>query len=429
MPGSSTLGAILNTLFERRPFARRSSDNRSLTELCEAILAERAEASTLELAGAALGRYAAMPAEERTAFFAWLNESLDIDGAAVAELATAYAADPAPETYRALIRASESRRLELFRRLNQVPGGTAELVRMRADLLALLHDRPELGRTDQDFVHLLRSWFNRGFLVLRRITWDSPASILEKIIAYEAVHAIRNWDDLRRRLEPQDRRLFAFFHPAMPAEPLIFVEVALMRGVPSAITEVLDEEREVLDPAQADTAVFYSISNCQKGLSGISFGNSLIKQVVRDLAAELPHIRSFVTLSPIPGLSAWLQREGLSQAAADAERLRRLTAHYLLNVKTADGRPLDPVARFHLGNGASVHAIHLDADPSEQGRARSHGVMVNYLYDLRRIGAAQDAFERSGEVAASPAVRALARQAKPLLAPPEAEETKEGARP
>src|SRR6056297_2602739 len=207
---------------------------------------------------------------------------------------------PTAVTYKRLMQAGEPKRQEVIRRLNKVPGATGALVEMRADLLRHLHEAPEIGVLDLDFKHLFKSWFNRGFLVLRPISWESPAAILEKIIAYEAVHAIDSWQSLRARLEPRDRRCFAFFHPAMPDEPLIFVEVALTRGVPGSIQGLLAEPREPLPAAEADTAVFYSISNCQPGLAGISFGNSLIKQVVEDLSRELKGLKTFVTLSPIP---------------------------------------------------------------------------------------------------------------------------------
>ena len=239
---------------------------------------------------------------------------------------------------------------------------------------------------------------------MQAISWESPALILEKIIAYEAVHEIQNWDDLRRRLEPEDRRCFAFFHPSMPTEPLIFVEVALTKGVPNSVQSLLSENREALDETSADTAVFYSISNCQAGLAGVSFGNSLIKQVARDLSQDLKNLKTFVTLSPLPGLNAWLaeQEEG---------KLDRLAAKYLLDAKDARGRPIDPVARFHLGNGALVHAVHEGADTSDRGMAQSSGVMVNYLYDLSRISQNAIQFSQHYRVAASAAVKALARRA------------------
>ncbi|MBZ0124470.1 MAG: malonyl-CoA decarboxylase, partial [Roseovarius sp.] len=265
---------------------------------------------------------------------------------------------------------------------------------------------------DLDFRHLFASWFNRGFLVLRPISWESPAHILEKIIAYEAVHAIGSWEDLRRRVEPADRRCFAFFHPAMPDEPLIFVEVALTRGTPGSVQALLAGDREVLDDEKADTAVFYSISNCQAGLASISFGNSLIKQVAADLSLELPGLRTFVTLSPIPGFTAWLKAEELVHDPGDDTQMRMLAAFYLLRAKRGNGQPLDPVARFHLDNGASVHQVHARADTSPNGLKQSQGVMVNYLYDLARVTQNHERFAASSQIAASSEVRALAAAAE-----------------
>ena len=310
---------------------------------------------------------------------------------------------------------AEPLRYEFLRRLNGPPAATAGLVRMRADLLGQLAEHPDLARTDADFVRMLRSWFNRGFLILRQITWDTPASVLEKIIAYEAVHEIKTWEDLRQRLKPDDRRCFAFFHPAMPQEPLIFVEVALVRGVPSSIQGVLAAEREILEAEAADSAVFYSISNCQKGLAGISFGNSLIKQVVRDLSMDLPNIRNFVTLSPIPGLRRWAERQSISIDGQNQENVVRLAAHYLADQRSKTGQPLDPVARFHLSNGAQILAVNPQADLSENGLAQSWGVMVNYLYEPDRIAENLRLLHETDQLAMSAGVRALAQQGAQLV--------------
>ncbi|MEL6220123.1 MAG: malonyl-CoA decarboxylase family protein, partial [Pseudomonadota bacterium] len=290
-----------------------------------------------------------------------------------------------------------------------------------------------LKQLDRDFHHLFSSWFNRGFLELRAIDWSTPAAILEKIIAYEAVHAIQDWDDLRRRVAAPDRQLYAFFHPALPDEPLIFVEVALTDAIPGAISPILARERAPLDPARATTAVFYSISNCQTGLRGISFGNFLIKQVVEELRRDAPSVRTFVTLSPVPGLRRWTESASGSEALGEAGRaaLRRLdpvdgsvdaaeavaaadqlpeiAANYLVDAKRPDGLPLDPVARFHLGNGARLERIHAQADHSARGLTGAWGVMVNYLYDLDEIEKNHEAFAHDGRVIASPAVRRLLR--------------------
>jgi len=411
MPRTNTLAELLSTLFDRRPFVRKVEDSRPIIELCIKLLSEETEVFSRQLATTALAKYRELDHDEKAAFFLFVNDELDVDAKTVARLAAVYSENPTPEHFKALSKASEPRRQELFRRLNEAPNATAELVNMRADLLKHLKAKPELARTDHDFVHLLKSWFNRGFLVLRQINWDSSASILEKIIAYEAVHEIRTWEDLRRRLHPTDRRCFAFFHPAMPDDPLIFVEVALTKGVPNSIQGVLTDNRELLAETEVDTAVFYSISNCQNGLAGISFGNSLIKQVARDLSVEVPALKTFVTISPIPGLVRWLEKEGLSQTADDKEGLRQLAARYLLDAKTPDNKPLDPVARFHLGNGALIHAIHPDADMSENGIKQSRGAMVNYLYDLPRISQNLQLLANKKEVAAASSVKSLARQA------------------
>lgn len=411
MPKTSQLNELLSTLLDRRPFHGWGEREGTIRDLCLSLLDAETEVSGLQTAAAVLDRYGALGDEERRQFFDFLGEDLDIDPDAIARVAARYKSDPSAETYGELAAVNEPRRQELFRRLNEAPGATAELVRMRSDLLEILGDNPSWGRTDLDLVHLLRSWFNRGFLVLRQITWDSPASVLEKIIAYEAVHEIHNWDDLRRRLHPGDRRCFAFFHPSMPDDPLIFVEVALTQGIPNSIQDVLSEERHVLDASEADTAVFYSISNCQSGLAGISFGNSLIKQVARDLSAELPGLKKFSTLSPIPGLRRWAEQGGHPEDLENPAALKRLTAHYLLDARTPDGKPVDPVARFHLGNGAMVHMVHANADTSEKGMSQSGGAMVSYLYDLGKIYQHMENFGKTGAVAASSSVKSLARQA------------------
>ena len=405
----SVLADLLATVLERRYFTAGTADprDRSLTELARDLLGNSGEVSGMVLARHMLERYARLGDEDKAAFFGFLARDLSFDPQAVRTTLAAFESAPSRSTYAAFMAAAEPPRQELARRLNQVPGATGQLVAMRADLLRLMRDDPGLGVLDLDLKHLFYSWFNRGFLVLRHVNWSSPADLLDKIIAYEAVHAIDSWDDLRRRLAPQDRRCFAFFHPAMPGEPLIFVEVALTRGIPGAIHDLLSNKREVIPARAADTAVFYSISNCQAGLAGISFGNSLIKQVVADLAQDLPDLKTFVTLSPIPGLTRWLAQTG--RALPDAPEARRaVAAQYLLEAKRDDGTPLYPVARFHLGNGASIHVIHADADLSPNGMHQSGGVMVNYLYDLKQISQNHERYAGAGRVTASSGVRSLA---------------------
>jgi len=431
----SALAEILNAVFERGArlvdwTSGEADPLAAIEEVAGALMSSRGEASGMALAGEILTRYAGLDGDGRLDFFRHLAAAYDPDPRAVSDAAATFAGEASSAALRALYTAVEPPRQELFRRLNMAPGGTARLVGMRADLLALLRANPELQRIEDDFRHLLGSWFNRGFLVLRPIDWQSPAAILEKIIAYEAVHEIDSWDELRRRVKPADRRCFAFFHPSMPGEPLIFVEVALTGDVPGSIQHVLDPNREVLEPERATTAVFYSISNCQAGLAGVSFGAFLIKQVAEDLARVLPGLETFVTLSPAPGFVRWLDADAdaepdgdsaLAIAVLEAEgwqadqaragaarpRIMALAARYFLDAKRADGQPPDPVARFHLGNGAELQAIHWLGDTSPKGLAQSGGIMVNYRYRLDRIEANHEAYSANGTVAAARAVRAL----------------------
>ncbi|MDX5384460.1 MAG: malonyl-CoA decarboxylase [Rhodobacterales bacterium] len=418
--GGWALGDLLSTLFERKRQGDVTASGKPLPALCRALLTGQGEVSGMKRAAEVLMRYRQADAAEKAAFFRFLADEMDVDPAAVTLAAQAYADTPDARHLSALLAVAEPPRQELLRRLNQAPGGTADLVAMRVDLMKQARAEPDLARVDLDFRHLFASWFNRGFLVLRRIGWESPANILEKIIAYEAVHEIHSWDDLRRRLEPPDRRCFAFFHPAMPDDPLIFVEVALTRGIPGAIGPLLAEDRRALSPSEVDTAVFYSISNCQAGLRGISFGNSLIKQVVDVLGREVAGLKTFVTLSPIPGLTRWVETQDdetraildKTPADQDAEALRRIAARYLLEAKAEDGAPLDPVARFHLGNGAEVHEIHAGADLSPKGGQQSCGAMVNYLYDPARVEQNHEAFATHQTIAAARGVKALTGPAK-----------------
>src|SRR5262245_42062924 len=410
-----------------------------ITGLANALSSNRGEASGVAIASELLRRYRGLNPESRLAFLKFLSRTMQPDPAEVARAAKAYLSGPETATLRGLQRAVESPRLEFFRRLNLAPGATAEIVAMRRDLVA--RGDPSLAPLDSDLRHLLASWFNRGFLVLRRIDWHTPAVILEKIIAYEAVHEIAGWDDLRRRLDPDDRSCFAFFHPSLVDEPLIFVEVALMDDMPSSIGAVLEEAPKNGELVRApSTAVFYSISNCQEGLRGISFGNFLIKQVVEDLLKERPSLKTFVTLSPAPNFAQWLdaalagadaarlvtpqERERLavlsdpdwatSEALAEALKptLLRLAAHYFLAEKAGDGKPLDPVARFHLGNGARLERINWLGDPSLKGLREAHGLMVNYRYEIRDIEKNHEAYANEGEVAASRQVHGLLKRIK-----------------
>ena len=403
---------ILSSLFDRKlGLANRvEDDNKPIDDLCQALLSSRGDVSGMSLAQLILDRYADLDDDNKLAWFLLLANDMDVPAEVAIAAIKAYQDAPSAKNYEAMTAAVEPARLQLIRRLNQTHDATAKLVAMREDLIRFLPEHSDLGKLNVDFKHLFASWFNRGFLVLRPINWSSPAHILEKIITYESVHEIENWDDLRRRLQPDDRRCFAFFHPAMPDEPLIFVEVALTKGTPNSIQSVLLENRDAMAAEKADTAAFYSISNCQAGLAGISFGNSLIKTVVQHLLRELPQIRNFVTLSPIPGLVKWLRETGNFDADATAETHMQLAAHYLLNAKHHRGQPHDPVARFHLNNGALVGAVHANADKSKNGMAQSCGVMVNYRYDLSRISENHEAFANQQTVIAEKSLKALAAE-------------------
>jgi malonyl-CoA decarboxylase len=437
----ASLSNLLTTLTARgRSLLGLSNGARAMSQaeligLSETLLSRRGEATGVALANTLLAGYSAASEADQLAF---LNALADLFGPDMEELNAALNAvrdkGTSPDTVSKLLKAAEPRRQELIRRLNLAPGGTASLVRMREAVLAHIKDHPTLKHVDSDFVHLFASWFNRGFLVLQRIDWTTPANILEKIIRYEQVHAITNWDDLRSRLAPSDRRCYGFFHPQLVDEPLIFVEVALTRDSPAAIAPLLDLTRTPIPATDATTAVFYSISNTQKGLGGISFGNFLIKQVVEDIKRELPNVQTFVTLSPVPGFAAWLKRERASEnsplldaparaalAALDtpdwaddvetAEQVRGvllpLASYYFLEAKGSRGHPLDPVARFHLGNGAQLERLNFLGDRSEKGMQQSHGLMVNYLYALDKIEANHEAYAEKGQVASSSAVRKM----------------------
>lgn len=405
------LGDILSTLFERRATEHAYSEKEDgpVSKLCHTLLTPQGDVIGIPIAGKILAAYDQFDDVQKAGFFRFLLTEMDIDAAAVKRSLDQYQKTPDTEQMTQYLSISEPKRRELFRRLNQGDGATKRLVAMRKDLLRLAKSEPDLKTVDLDFRRLFKSWFNNGFLVLRPISWGSPADILEKIIAYEAVHAIDSWDELRRRLEPVDRRCFAYFHPAMPDEPLIFVEVALTESVPSSIQSVLAETRDVIAPQMAKTAVFYSISNCQTGLAGISFGNALIKNVVAHLANEIPNLTTFVTLSPIPKLAAWAKANEKEEDTFTDDELLKLAAQYLLEAKNNNNLPYDPVARFHLNNGAFVHAIHAGADTSQSGQKQSYGAMVNYMYDLNAISQNHAEIAINGQVVSSKSVKALAK--------------------
>ncbi len=424
------------------PGIGRQGKKRTLPNLCHELCTSKGEAMGTALADEVVKAYKALNADGRIAFYDMLYREFSADPDEILECAEAFKEKQDRATYTALSKAIESPRLTLFRSINMAPQGTATLIQMREHLLRQLKLHPEFSGIDEDLKHLLASWFNRGFLSLERISWQTPAHVLEKLIAYEAVHEMTGWDDLRRRLA-EDRRCFAFFHPALEDEPLIFVQVALVKGMAGNIQELL--ARPVIesdDPKPKaksngsqgehpqpdfDTAIFYSISNCQAGLKGISFGNFLIKQVVLELRNEFPQLKQFATLSPIPGFRRWLDAEienPESTIITDENRkhlklldsptwtddpacceilqplLTRLCAHYLYHAKKQNG-PLDPVARFHLGNGAEIARLNWLGDRSANGLNQSAGMLVNYAYVLKNVEKNHEAFVNEGRIAVS----------------------------
>ena len=420
------------TLLRRVGSSEAKPDGAELIALCEALLSGRGEASATAMAREVLDRYQHLDDSERLAFFEKLTRDFGPDRERLAQTIENWRAQPNDTDASELHYASEPRRQELIRRLNRAPGGTSALVAMRTDLLSAMKGHKDLAALDRDVAHLLSSWFNRGFLVLRRIDWSTPANILEQIIRYEAVHEIRDWNDLRRRIDPVDRRCYAFFHPALVDEPLIFVEVALTETIPAAIAPLLAADRPLVPTERARTAVFYSISNTQRGLGGISFGSFLIKQVAEELQRELPKLENFVTLSPVPGFMTWLKQaddvpvsdedlavleildkpDWFDNAELETQLravLEPLAAYYFLKARTPKGRLIDSVARFHLGNGARLERINWMGDLSPKGLRESAGIMVNYLYRLEDIEKNHEAYANDGEVVASGAVKRLLR--------------------
>ncbi len=411
---SSVISAGRDILARRRQNSLEAPSSDRLAKSKE-LIHHRGEASGLALAYEVVADYQALDDANRLLFFEALADDFSADSDAVLAAADGYKRNPTEANLSALSRAAEAPRIKLFRRMNMAPDATPVLVKMRGAMIQALDDLPQLKAVETDLKHQFISWFNRGFLELRVIDWNTPASILERIIQYESVHAIEGWDDLRARLRG-NRMCFAFFHPAMPDDPLVFVEVALTEGVPDAIGPLIDKSKESDVGNTPDTVVFYSISNCHPGLAGVSFGNFLIKQVVEEVGKRYSNMKRYVTLSPIPGFCRWLAAQELgidldemrsmartdTAKTVDARRndLLAACAQYLLKERR-NNLALDPVARFHLGNGASLHAIHWAADLSDKGLEQSAGLMVNYLYDLRSIEENHDSYFDQGEIARS----------------------------
>ncbi|WBU52042.1 malonyl-CoA decarboxylase family protein [Paracoccus sp. SCSIO 75233] len=393
-----------------------------ISAACHVLMTRIGDAARVAVAEQALSAYEELSDDEKLTFFRLLLNDYGVDADEIRGAYQTWEQQQDGAAGAALFQVVEPKRQTLLRRLNMAPGATLKLVRMREDLLKAMRGAPEIAPIDQDFAHLLSSWFNRGFLRMQRIDWGTSAAVLERIMRYESVHVMQGWADLRRRLNPHDRRMFAFFHPATGDEPLIFVEVALTQGVPDAIATILTAP-EPDAPAQADTAVFYSINNSLPGLKGVSFGNFLIKQVASDLSKELPELTRFVTLSPAPGFARWLaaqesvrakalstslkQQDWLNDDAI-AEELRpeveAFAARYFVTARNQKDAPPDPVARFHLGNGASAWRVNWPADRSDNAVRAAHGLMINYLYELAAIETQHELFVRDGTVAHGPSL-------------------------
>ena len=435
------LPMIFDSLKRSKPSqpTNRDATVRRLVQACHELLSEEGEASGTTRAKETLAQYAALDAAQRVSLFQALRTDFSPNPEKVLEAAHAYAHEPSSVNLAVLSHAAEPPRQELLRRLNRAPGGTHAIIGMRVKLLDALRKEPELAQVDDDFRHLLSSWFNPGFLELRRVDWNAPATLLEQLIQHEAVHEVRDWSDLRRRLQ-QDRRCFAFFHPAIASEPLIFVEVALLPAMASEIGPLIDTNAEPGDATSFQTAVFYSISNCQPGLRGVSLGNFLIKQVVDTLSREFPRVREFCTLSPIPGFRDWLKERvthgfaatdkratpkvrkalatvspqfaGLMMSAADLRgpdsplpalkrELSTLCAAYLLGIGEEAGTSSNAVTKFHLNNGARLDRINWRADESDKGLKQSLGMMVNYVYEPKHIERNHEQFVRGRTIASS----------------------------
>ena len=422
------LNSVIQRLGIGKPI-KKSLNSENLISLCNQLVSKNGEATLFSLAKSILEDFDSLSDEQKKTFFTKLLKQFSVDRPSLKKALKDL--DFSDEgQLRKLHKLIEPKSQELFRRLNQAPNGTSSLLKMRESLLKCIEDFPELKSLDFDFSHLFNSWFNRGFLRLERIDWTTSANVLEKIMEYEAVHDISDWQDLQNRVAASDRRLYAFFHPALPDEPLIFIEVALMKEVPNSIMPILDLSVKPIDPHNANTAVFYSISNCQMALKGVSFGSFLIKQVVSEIQKEFKEIKQFVTLSPVPGLRKWAHKRNSSHdiefpdnIAKDISdccnkeepnqlALMRLTYYYLTQTKNKNGDAINPVAHFHLGNGASIYKIHTHANNNQIAIDDSWGVMVNYLYDLDVVAKNHESYANQEPPAVSPKLTKLIQSKK-----------------
>jgi len=407
----------------------KKNDLVSIISLCDDLISHKGAAFGITVARDITELYQSLSPENKLLFFKKINEKYKPSFTKVNEAIENYTKSQNEKSLSDLFKLSEGKRRELFRRMNMAPNGTAIIVALREDLIKILKDNKELSELDNDLRHLFKAWFNPGFLKLAKITWDTKAAVLEKIIKYERVHQIKDMNELKRRLG-EDRRFFSYFHPALEDEPIIFVQVALTNGLGKSIQELMKPSND--EKKTYDTATFYSISNCQEGLSRVTLGNFLIKRVVYEIQEELPHIKNFGTLSPIPGFANWCSgveetklktilgklknqdisflkspdlKLGDSRINENKEAITKLVAHYIVNEKNKQGLPINDVSRFHLGNGAIVEDIIINANISEQGFKRSYGVMVNYLYELKNIEKNHEDYMNNNKVIVSDKIK------------------------
>ena len=404
----SSIADVGKKIFKKKESIKKN-DVDSIVSLCDDLISNKGAAFGITVARDITELYQTLSEEKKILFFKKINEKYKPSFTKVNQAIDIYKNSQNEKTLSDLFRVSEGSRRELFRRMNMAPNGTAIIVSLREDLLRILKDNSDLIPLDNDLRHLFRAWFNPGFLKLEKITWNTKAAVLEKIIEYERVHQMKDMNELKRRLG-EDRRFFSYFHPALEDEPIIFVQVALTKGLGKSIQELL--KPTTAGEKKNDTATFYSISNCQEGLSRVTLGNFLIKRVVYEIQEELPNIKNFGTLSPIPGFRDWfsyLEENKIKNILQDSKEqdisflksndlkigdkriiesnnaIKKLVAHYIVNEKNHKGLPINEVSRFHLGNGAIVEDIVINANISEVGFERSFGIMANYLYELKNI--------------------------------------------
>ena len=423
----SSIADVGQKLFNRSDI--KKNDINSILDLCDDLISNKGAAFGITVARDVTKLYQVLSPENKLIFFKRINERYKANFTEVDEAINLYKISPNEKTLANLFKVSSGKRRELFTRMNMAPNGTSIIIELREDLLKVLKDNKDLKVLDDDLRYLFKGWFNPGFLKLEKITWDTKAAVLEKIIQYERVHQIKDMNELKRRLG-EDRRFFSYFHPALEDEPIIFVQVALTKGLGKSIQELMKPSND--EKKNYDTATFYSISNCQEGLSRVTLGNFLIKRVVYEIQEELPHIKNFGTLSPIPGFVDWLSyveepkiknilanlknqdvsflksqdlKFGDGRIIENKEAIKRLVAHYIVNEKNQQGLPVNDVSRFHLGNGAIVEDIVVNGNISEQGFKRAFGVMVNYLYELKNIEKNHEDYMNNNKVIVSDRIK------------------------